>query len=369
VRIVPDPLILPEKTLSGAGKVVALMPECARFGRRGVLVHGRALDDAGLREHLLAETPHGASVLPWRHAGGEPTLAQVAELLAAARRHGAEWIAAVGGGSVLDLGKAAAGLFRAGHAPVHYHDGGALEADGIPFAAVPTTAGTGAEATVNAVLTNEATGSKKSIRDPRLMARLVILDPALLAGCPRAVLAASGMDAFTQAMESFTSRHAGWLSDQLALKGLELVARNLEAVHSDPAEPGAADLLLGSYLAGLALSMARLGVVHGVAHPLGSIYHVPHGLVCAVCLPHAVELNREAFGAKYTAMSTAVGGDLLARTRALLDALGIASPFAGQPLREREAILRETLASGSTAANPKPIAGEDVEWLLARLFG
>jgi alcohol dehydrogenase class IV len=125
---------------------------------------------------------------------------------------------------------------------------------------------------------------------------------------------------------------------------------------------------VGSYLAGIALSFARLGVVHGLAHPLGSLYHLPHGVVCAACLPHAIELNRTAFVKKYDTLSATVGGDLLATIKTLMTRLNMKSPFCGQPLREAELIIRETLASGSTKANPKPITRTDVEWLLARLF-
>lgn len=365
--IFPDTLLLPERVLSGHGKISMLLSECARYGSRGVLVHGAALAANGRADRLLAQAPSGLDVLSRRHSGNEPTLAAVTELLAAARAHKADWIAGVGGGSVLDLAKSAAALFRTSHPPSHYHDGDAVETPGIPFAAAPTTAGTGAEATLNAVLTNEATHAKKSIRDPGLMARLVILDPDLLATCPPKVVAASGMDALTQAIEAFTSRHATVLSDALAIEALRLIAGNVAAVYREPAAREAADLLGGSFMAGVALSFARLGVVHGLAHPLGALYDLPHGLVCAICLPHAVELNREAYGPKYDVMSRAVGGDLIARIRELGLSLGIASPLSGVVLRERELICRETLASGSTKANPKTITAADVHWLLDRI--
>jgi alcohol dehydrogenase class IV len=368
VQIIPDNLMLPSKTLFGQGLLGSLIPECAHFGSRGLLVHGAALDDRGLVARMLAEAPRQIAVLPYRHRGGEPTLDQVADVLRLARGHQSDWVAGIGGGSVLDLAKAIAGLYNASNDLVFYHDGGTIEQRGIAFAAVPTTAGSGSEATLNAVLTNAATGAKKSIRDAGLMARLVILDPDLLATCPPEVIAASGMDAFPQAVESFTSRKATWLSDQLAIKGLALISTNLEAVHTDPHSPRSAELLLGSYLTGLALSFGRLGVVHGIAHPLGALYRVPHGLVCAVCLPHAIELNRTAFGAKYNAMTTALGEDLQSRVQDLLSRLHVVSPFAGQPIRARDDIIRETLASGSTACNPRAITRQDVETLLDKLF-
>lgn len=366
--IFPDTLLQPERLLYGRGKTGSLLGECARYGSRGVLVYGAALASGGRAERLCQSAPLGMEILPYRHSGAEPTLAAVTALLAAARAHKADWIAGVGGGSVLDLAKSAAALFRTSAPPRHYHDGGVIETPGVTFIAVPSTAGTGAEATLNAVLTNESTGAKKSIRDAGLMARLVILDPDLIATCPPAVVAASGMDALTQAIEAFTSRHATVFSDALAIEALRLIAGNVAAVYRDPAAPAAAELLGGSFMAGVALSTARLGVVHGLAHPLGALYDLPHGLVCALCLPHAVELNRTAYGGKYGIMSHAAGGDLLDTIRALGRELDIRSPLSGQPVRNRDMICRETLASGSTKANPKPITPADVDWLLDRIF-
>lgn len=366
--ILPESLVLPEKTLSGRGSLSALLPECRRFGLRGIVLHGAAVEHGGQLSALLEKAPDGMVLCTVRHRGDEPTLREVSDLIEVARQHRADWIAAIGGGSIMDLAKAATALVHAPHPPAHYHDGGALPGTGLVFIAVPTTAGTGAEATLNSVLTNEVTGVKKSIRAPGMMARIVILDPALLASCPPAVVAASGMDALTQAIEAYTSRNATWLSDALSLQAVRLIAANLENVYHKPDSTGAEPLLTGSYLGGVALSFARLGVVHGLAHPLGALYHVPHGAVCAACLPAALELNRKAFGIKYDTLSEAVEGDLLQFVKALMGRLDMTSPFRGKPLREPELIIRETLASGSTKANPKPITRTDVEWLLARLF-
>lgn len=368
MQTIPETLIFPARTLSGNGRVKDLLPECKCCGSRGVLVHGKSLRESGKLSSVLRGKPNDLDIISWEHPGGEPSLDHLRALLSDARAFRAEWIAGVGGGSVLDLAKACAGLFHAGNDPVSYHDGNAIEQRGIPFVAVPTTAGTGSEATPNSVLINSDRQSKKSIRDDSFMAQLVILDGELLATCPRSVIAHSGMDALTQAFESFTSRKTTWFSDRLALKGLELVARNLPIVFENPSAPEAADLLLGSYLAGIALSLARLGVVHGLAHPLGVLYNQPHGLVCAVCLPHAVDLNRAAISAKYEEASALLGANFLEIVAELTTKLGIISPFKGKTIIKREAIISETLASGSTAGNPKKITPEDVNWLLERVF-
>lgn len=369
MKILPEIFALPFRTIAGAGASRRLPAECAGFGGRGVLVHGKSLRRSGALKLMIETAPAGLDVLIWEHTGGEPTLAQLTDLLRAARGHGAAWVAGVGGGSVLDLAKACAGLFHAGREVVAYHDGAPIDQRGISFIAAPTTAGTGSEATVNSVLTNPEKRVKKSIRDPALMAQLVILDPDLLADCPKPVIAAAGMDALTQALESFASRRATLFSDAIAFTGIQLIDSALEAVYAGADAEARLRLLTGSYCSGLGLSMAGLGVVHGLAHPLGLSYHLPHGLVCGVCLPYAIELNREAMGEKYERVSRALGQDLLARVRHLLQRLGLESPLRGQALTDRDALVKETLAAWSTAANPKTITAADVEWLLQRLTG
>lgn len=367
--ILPACLLLPARTVHAPGAIRDLLPACAHFGRRGILLHGRALDPLGGPAALLAAAPAGMDVMPLRHPGQEPTVAELDCLIHQIHAHGADWVAGVGGGSIMDLAKAAAALANASRDPWQYHDGTPIETHGIPFIAAPTTAGTGSEATVNAVLTNERTGSKKSIRDDSMIARAVILDPELLSSCPPSVMAASGMDALTQAIEAYTSRYATAFSDSLALEGIRLICSHLLPAWRNPADTNhAGTLLAGSYLAGLALSSARLGVVHGLAHPIGSLYHLPHGLVCAACLPHAIELNRHSIGEKYERMSSAAGQDLLTFVRHLAALMGLQSPLAGAVLQDQERIIAETLASGSTKANPKNITRKDVEWLLHRIF-
>ncbi len=366
--MLPDTLLLPAHVLHTRGAIRKLLPECLRYGRRGLILHGRALETRGTVASLLGPAPDGSDLVILRHQGGEPTVAELDALIQKIHAHGTEWVAGIGGGSVLDLAKAAAALANAPRDPWQYHDGAPLETPGIPFIAAPTTAGTGSEATVNAVLTNERTNCKKSIRDHSMMARIVILDADLLTSCPHPVIAASGMDALTQAIEAFTSRHATTFSDALALEGIRLLSANLLPGWENPESPHMDALLSGSFLAGIALSSARLGVVHGIAHPLGSIYHMPHGQVCAACLPHAIDLNREVIGRKYDRMSQTIGTDLQTFVRQLASGLGLGRPFAGLPVKDRERIIAETLSSGSTKANPKTIDRKDVEWMLDRLF-
>ncbi len=366
--MIPESLTLPARTVIRRGAVRSLTSEAARFGARGTLVFSRSLERSGVVAEVLAAAPAGLSVLPFAHPGGEPTLDQLAALIEAARTQRSEWIAAVGGGSALDVAKASAGLFHGARPIGEYHAGAPVEQPGIPFLAAPSTAGSGAEATPNSVLTDTRSGVKKSIRDDAFTPRTVVLDSALLATCPPSVIAHSGMDAFAQAIEAFCSRKASDFTDGLALQAVSLLASALPACHAQPSGPAADPVMTGSFLAGLALANARLGLLHGIAHPLGSRYHVPHGHVCAVGLAPVVEFNRPSLGARYDRLSAAAGRDLIDFIRALVAQLGVRSPFAGQPIPDRERIIEETLASASTAANPRPVARTDVEHLISRMW-
>jgi alcohol dehydrogenase class IV len=127
-------------------------------------------------------------------------------------------------------------------------------------------------------------------------------------------------------------------------------------------------LLLASYFAGIAFNASRLGVIHGIAHPLGALYGLPHGLICSACFIPSIRLNKETIRDKYDTLSQVVGTDFLERVQDLLDALRIASPFKGRSLKEKEKIINETLVSGSTAANPRTIVAVDVEFILREIF-
>jgi len=364
----PASLLFPMRTVSGTGKVTDLLAECAAFGSRGVLVHGRSLVTSGTLDRILAQKPGEIEANTWQHPGGEPTLAHVDALREALCKDSVDWVAAVGGGSVMDVAKAAAGLRDAPLPTRAYHDGEPIPSSIVAYVAVPATAGTGSEATMVSVLTNADTGVKKSIRHPSHTPRLVILDPDLLTSCPPALIAASGMDAFTQAVESYLSRNATRLTDGLALQAVEDINGSIEAVFNGGDDASREALLRGSYLTGLALSNARLGLVHGLAHPLGARFHQPHGLVCAVCLPHVLRYNREACSDKYARLETILGSAVEDRATALNKTMGITNPFSGQALVDLDAVITETLASGSTKANPRDVDSVAINSVLNGLF-
>ncbi len=364
MALLPETLLLPLQTVAKSGAILRLPSAAAAFGRSGLLVCGTSLSRSGKLDAIRNACPAGMAVRTWLHAGGEPTVAAVEALRAEIRRDRPDWVAAVGGGSVIDLAKAAAGLADAPESAAFYQtNNAAIPPATLPLVAAPSTAGTGSEATVVAVLTDPSRTLKQSIRHPSFMPRQVILDPDLLASCPPATIAAAGLDAFIQAFESYTSRYATPFTRQLSELALVRIADALLPLYRGD-HAAAPDMLEASYLAGLALSHARLGVIHGLAHPLGARFGVAHGLACALCLPASLVFNRASLQKDLADLKMRHGLDVEDKVRSWLEAMKLENPLAGREVADREAFVRETLASGSTVANPRPVTAADVEALL-----
>lgn len=364
MNLLPANLLLPQQTVAKPGAVLDLARLAAEFGSAGLLVHGHSLRRSGMLDAILANTPETFSIRTWCHAGDEPTVGAVERLREELRARRPHWVAAVGGGSVIDLAKAAAGLADAPETAAFYQThNAAVPPATLPLIAAPTTAGTGSEATVVAVLTDPERTLKQSIRHPSYMPKRVILDPDLLTGCPSGTIAAAGLDAFIQAFESYTSRHATPFTRALSELALVSITRSLQPLYEGDTR-ASADMLEASYIAGLALSHARLGVIHGLAHPLGVRFHAAHGLVCACCLPACLAFNRDAVAADLADLRTRHGIDVEKTVAGWLSTMQLESPFRGRHVEDRDAFIRETLASGSTAANPRPVTAEDVSALL-----
>ncbi|MBC8158005.1 MAG: iron-containing alcohol dehydrogenase, partial [Alphaproteobacteria bacterium] len=215
---------------------------------------------------------------------------------------GIEVVIGMGGGRAWDAAKAIAGLIPTGNSVMDHIEGVgrgiAYEGPSLPFIAVPSTAGTGTEATKNAVLSSRGVaGFKKSFRDDRLIAQVAIVDPQLLQTCPKHLIAANGMDAFTQLLEGYVSPRASALTDALAWSGLEAFARGFfaaweEAGETSPrAAAGRADTAYASLMSGITLAQTGLGSVHALASPLGAFYPAPHGVVCGTLVATATEIN------------------------------------------------------------------------------
>jgi alcohol dehydrogenase class IV len=296
----------PARVLFGEG-VVADLPDLVRevagggaadardSGRpvRALVVVGSSLARTdGIRAALAAA---GAEVTSFQ-VDGEPTVDVARAGADVARRAGADVVVAVGGGSVLDTGKAVAALAANDGDALDYLEvigrGRALTAPSLPMIAVPTTAGSGSEATRNAVLASPEHAVKVSLRSATMLPRVALVDPELTYAMPPAVTASTGLDAFTQVLEPFVSRHASPFTDTLARDGIARAARSLRAAYEDGRDVEARrDMALTSLFGGLALANSRLGAVHGLAGPLGGMVESPHGAVCARLLPPVMAIN------------------------------------------------------------------------------
>jgi alcohol dehydrogenase len=286
----------------GRGAVAGLPAIVARFGRKALIVTGaRSFQATPHRPDL--HRAFAAQGIAWETClvAGEPS----PELVdAAAREHagsGIDVVVGIGGGSALDAAKAIAGLLRVGRSVLDYLEGVGPElpyaGPAVPFVAVPTTAGTGSEATKNAVLSRHgAEGFKKSFRDDRLVAECAVVDPQLLASCPRELIAANGMDALTQLLESYVSTRANPYTDALAESGLAAVRDGLLEWYREGsgAVAGQDRMAYAALLSGVALAQTGLGSVHGLASPLGAYFPIPHGVACGTTVASATALNLRA---------------------------------------------------------------------------
>ena len=243
---------------------------------------------------LVATIPHSNFPVP-----GEPTIQMVRAGVEQARREECGWVIAIGGGSAIDAGKAIAAVLTNGGDPLDYLEvigrGRPIAKPAAPFFALPTTAGSGAEVTRNAVLASPEHGVKASLRSPYLLPRAAIVDPDLTLALPPAVTAATGLDALTQLIEPYVSVRANWMTDLYCAAGLRRVSQHLERAWQNGSDRLARTAMSwASLLGGMALANAGLGVVHGFAAAIGGNWDAPHGAICAAVLPHAIERNIEA---------------------------------------------------------------------------
>ena len=285
----------------GAGTFQRLPDIIAEYGRHALVVTGgRSLRKSARWQELL----HGLSAagigLQDISVDGEPSPQFVDVAVDAYRAKDIDVVLGIGGGSTLDAAKAIAGLLPSGNSVMNYLEGVGRDVPytgpAVPFVAVPTTAGTGSEATKNAVLSVQGEeGFKKSFRHDALVAQVAVVDPELLATCPPDVIAANGMDAFTQLLESYVSARASPFTDALAVSGMQAVREGFFAAwrggNSPQAAHGRACMAYAALLSGITLAHAGLGSVHGLASPIGAYYPIPHGVVCGTLVAPATEVN------------------------------------------------------------------------------
>jgi alcohol dehydrogenase class IV len=321
------------RIMAGPGRAQELPGVLAGLGSRVLVVTGA---DPARHNALLASLDRAAAVFP---VAAEPTVELVRAAVAVARAQGADVIAAIGGGSVIDTGKAVAMLLGNGGDPLDYLEvvgsGQAITRPAVPCVAVPTTAGTGAEVTANAVLAVPSHRVKASLRSPLMIPRVALVDPLLTVSCPPTVTAASGLDALTQCLEPFVSVQATPLTDGLAREGLRRAGTGLRAAYANGEDLAArADMAMCSLLGGISLANAKLGAVHGLAGVIGGTADVPHGLACAALLAPVIEANVRA------ARSSPSGADVLDR---YTEAAGLLTRQSDASVEDGLSWIRETL--------------------------
>ncbi|WP_374089235.1 iron-containing alcohol dehydrogenase [Methylomicrobium lacus] len=291
----------------GRGRINEVPALAAAYGRTALLVTGKQSFCATPRWQVFTGALE-AKGLRWLHftVSGEPSPMGVDAAVSRFRGEGVDVVIAIGGGSVLDAAKAVAGLLPHGNSVMDHLEGVGknvpYRGPSTPFIAVPTTAGTGSEATKNSVLSVQGPeGFKKSFRDECLIPEYAVIDPDLLASCPRELIAADGMDAFTQLLESYVSIKANPFTDALAWSGMTAFKAGFFAAW-EGIEPEAGDgraaMAYAALLSGITLAQVGLGSVHGLASPLGAYFPIPHGVVCGTLVAAATAVNIEAMQAR-----------------------------------------------------------------------
>ena len=269
-------------------------PDLVKFGVTKKVLD--VLDGAGLAYELYS------NIKP------NPTIENVRTGVAAYKESGADYLVAIGGGSSMDTAKAIGIIIN----NPDFEDVRSLEGvaptknKSVPIFAVPTTAGTAAEVTINYVITDAEKNRKMVCVDPKDIPVVAFVDADMMSSMPKGLTAATGMDALTPAIEGYITLGAWELSDMFHLKAIEIISRSLRGAVDNTPE-GRADMALGQYVAGMGFSNVGLGIVHSMAHPLGALYDTPHGVANAIILPTVMEYNAEATGDKYKYIAQAMG--------------------------------------------------------------
>ena len=323
-------------------------------------------------------------------AVGEPTIELVRRATQRARDENCAVVMGIGGGSVVDTGKAVAAMMTNAGDPLDYLEvigrGLPLKVPPVPYIAIPTTAGTGAEVTCNAVLASTEHRVKVSLRSPLMLPRVALVDPDLTCDLPPTITANTGLDALTQLIEAFVSVKANPLTDGICREGIQRASRSLPTACREGQDKSARyDMSLASLFGGLALANAGLGAVHGFAGPIGGMFEAPHGAVCAALLPHVMAVNVQVLRRRspdspvlkrYDEVARLATGDATATAeqgiewvRRLCDELAI------QPLRtyglasaDIPALIEKGRAASSMKGNPIALADEELREILTRVL-
>ena len=370
-------MILNETSYFGAGSISEIVTEAKKRAFKKALV----VTDPDLIKFNVAKNvtdlleEAGLAYDIFSQVKANPTVKVVKTGIEAFKAAGADYLIAIGGGSSMDTAKAIGIIIN----NPEYADVTSLEGaidtknPSVPIIAVPTTAGTAAEVTINYVITDEEKKRKFVCVDPHDIPAVAVIDAKMMSSMPKGLTASTGMDALTHAIEGYTTLGAWELTDMMHLKAIEIISRSLrKAVENDP--QGREDMALGQYIAGMGFSNVGLGVVHGMAHPLGAFYDTPHGIANAVLLPYVMEYNAEYTGEKFKYIAEAMGVDTTGMSQAeyraaAVNAVKQLSKDVGIPEKLHEigvkeedlqALSESAFADVCTGGNPRPCTVESI---------
>ncbi|MBQ9969892.1 MAG: lactaldehyde reductase [Oscillospiraceae bacterium] len=377
-------IMLNQTSYHGAGAIAEIVTEAKSHGFKKAFVCSDAdLIKFGITKKVtdLLEQ-NGLAYEIFSDIKPNPTIENVQSGVAAFKAAEADYIITIGGGSSMDTAKAIGIII----ANPEYEDVRSLEGVAptknpcVPIIAVPTTAGTAAEVTINYVITDVEKKRKFVCVDPHDMPIVAVVDPDMMSTMPKGLTASTGMDALTHAIEGYTTKAAWEMTDMFHLKAIEIIARSLRAaVENDP--KGREDMALGQYIAGMGFSNVGLGIAHSMAHTLGAVYDTPHGVACAMMLPIVMDYNKECTGEKYREIARVMGVknvdsmSVEEYRKAAIDAVQQLSVDVGIPtkleaLKEEDLqFLAESAAADACApGNPKEASVEDFKALFRKLM-
>lgn len=364
----------PTRVSFGFGTAATLGRELAALGaRRPLLVTDTGVIGAGLLDGPRASLAGaGLAATVFDKVEANPSVGTVEAAVATYRDNACDALVAIGGGSPMDVAKAAGIVLANGGGIRDYEGKPELIAEDLPpFVCVPTTCGTGAEVTPFAVITDHARSWKMSIASPRAIPAVAIVDPELFLGLPPALIAATGMDALTHAIESYTNRSAQPFSDALDLQAIRLIGRSLRPAVANANRAAIADMAIAATLAGMGFAQNRLGIVHAISHPVTAHVGTPHGVANAILLPYVLEYNAIGCGDRLGDVANALDGATAGpvASRAAIDAVRRLAADVGIPATlgavgvtadHVERIATDALKSGNIQINPRRVTRESM---------
>ncbi len=375
--LTPRKFYWPAINLVGPGSVKLVGEEIAKLNlKKALLVTDRVLRENGVVKQITDVLDQEDIIYSiFDEVKPNPSTTNVHDGLAVFQKEGCDFIITVGGGSPQDTGSGIGILATNGGNIADYEGVGKSRNKSVPIVAISTTAGTAAEVTINYVITDEARKLKMIMVDPNALPVIAVNDPELMMKKPKGLTAATGLDALTHAIEGYTAKGAFELTDAIAYKSIELIAKYLEqAVEQGSNVEARSGMGWGSFIAGLCYSNAGLGIVHSMAHQLGGEYDLPHGVANAMLLPYVMEFNMDACPHKFADIARALGRDTSAaatveeaagmavdEVRRISKAVNI-PPLRESPFRveDVEKLAEQALKDACTGANPKPVTKEDL---------